>query len=468
METITEPERSTQISHRADVIVAGAGLTGVCAAVASARAGAETLLVERYAFPGGTSTAGLMSGITNFYFTGGNQRVVRGIAQEIVERLQEKGGAAGGKFNSDVPQIPNDPEIMKLVLIELLEESGVRNLYHTTVAGVKKSSSRLTHLVVENKSGRRALAGTIFVDATGDADLVHRAGGEVERVEPNGSLEIRMCNVDIDGLLEYLKAHPDEYDDYGDVATSLSDCISNWQRIGIFHLPHGNGTKLSIVQDAIEKGEYSRVFGVVHGLDAFGMYGLGIHNTVIVNTGFVNGDLLDPDTLSRAEIDARRAARLAADFLVDKMPGFSKSYMVDTGAEIGIRISRRIIGNYTLTRDESEAYSRFDDVIAVATERVVGGPRYEEGFDIPYRILVPGEVEGILVGSGKCVSTDPPGLLRGQVACMQMGQACGVAAAHCASSGELPSRVDVRQVQARLLEQDVFLGNGDRLSQIGF
>ena len=467
MVSIIEPERRTPVLHQADVVVVGGGVTGVSAAVSSARAGADTLLIERYAFPGGTSTAGLMSGITNFFFTGRNQRVVRGIAQEVVDRLQEKGGVGVGPFPSEVPQIPNDPELMKLVMIELLEDAGVRVLYHTIVAGTQATSGRLSHVIVENKGGRSAVAGKVFVDATGDADLVWHSGGEIEPVDANGSLEIRMANVDIEKLVEYLKANPDEYDEFGDVATNLMDCERNWKERGMFHLPHGNGRKLSIVQDAIERGEYRREFGVIHGLDAFGMYGLRQNNTVIVNTGFVNGDLIDSDFLSRAETDARRAARVAADFLMEKMPGFDKSYLVDTGTQIGIRLTRRIIGRYTISREECEAYSRFEDVVAVATERVMGGPRYEEGFDIPYRILTPMGIDGILVGSGKSVSTNPPGLLRGQVQCMQMGQASGVAAAYCATTGMLPAEVDVRPIQRLLLDQNVNLGDPQRLSELG-
>jgi hypothetical protein len=467
MVNIVEPERKTEITNRAEVVVAGAGVAGVCAAVASARAGADTLLIERYAFPGGTSTAGLMSGITNFYYTGRDQRVVGGIALEVVERLEEKKGVGPGPFTSEVPQIPNDPELMKLVLIEMLEESGVKILYHTIVVGADVVSGRVAHLIVENKGGRSAIAARIFIDATGDADLVSLSRGEVEDVNSNGSLEIRMVNVDVDELIDYLVDHPGEYDDYGDVSTCLADCRKNWEEKGLFHLPHGNGRRMSIVQDAIDNGEYPREFGVIHGLDAFGMYGLRKNRTVIVNTGFVNGALLDPEFLSRAETDARRAARLAADFLIKKVPGFAGSFLADTATQIGIRMTRRIRGHYTLTREECEAYSKFEDVIAVATERIMGGPRYEEGFDIPLRILIPRGIDGILVASGKCVSTEPPGQLRGQVACMQMGQACGVAAASCSSIGVLPTSRDLKDIQKRLLVQGVNLGDPGRLSQLG-
>ncbi len=449
-----------------NVVVAGAGLSGCAAAISAARSGGDVLLIDRHGFPGGTSTAGLMSGITNFYYTRKDGHVARGIAQEIVDRLEAKKATGKGPFTHEVPQIPNDPEMMKLVLIELLDESGVQVLFHTLAVSTRVEDGRLTHLVLENKGGRRAVGGRAFIDATGDADLAWMSGAKVETLNANGSLEIRMANVDVDALLESLTSRPEEYDEYGDVETSLADCERNWGQRGIFHLPHGNGRKLSVVQTAISRGEYPREFGVVHGLDAFGMYAFRGNGTIIVNTGFINGPLLDPHFLSRAEMDARKAARIAAEFLKTHMPGFDRAYLSQTAPEIGIRLTRRIEGRYTLTEEDISSFRRFDDVVAVATERSVGGPRFDEGFDVPYRILLPRGVDGLLVGSGKSASTQPPGRLRGQVACMQMGQACGVAGARAASSKVMPGEVDIRLVQRELLRQGVYLGGRDRLGEL--
>lgn len=466
MESIREEGRDLPVIGSHDVVVAGAGLSGCAAAISAARSGADVLLIERHGFPGGTSTAGLMSGITNFYYTGKDRHVATGIAQEVVDRLEARKATGSGPFTHEVPQIPNDPEVMKLVLIELLDESGVQVLFHTFVASTRVEDGCLTHLVLQSKGGRVGVGGRAFVDATGDADLAWMSGAEVEPLGANGSLEIRMANVDIDALLESLLARPEEYDDYGDVETSLADCRQNWMEKGIFHLPHGNGRKLSVVQNAISRGEYPREVGVIHGLDAFGMYAFRGDETIIVNTGFVNGPLLDPTFLSRAEMDARKAARIAADFLKERMPGFGQAYLSQTAPEIGIRLTRRISGRYTLSEEDISSYRRFDDVVAVATERQVGGPRFEEGFDVPYRILLPVGVEGLLVASGKCVSTQPAGRLRGQVACMQMGQACGVAAAIAASSGVPPSGVELRLAQRELLRQGIYLGENDRLREL--
>ncbi len=455
------------ISYTTDVVVVGAGVSGVAAAVASSRAGARTLLVERCAFPGGTSTSGLMSTITNFYVTRRNQQVVRGIAQEVLDRLAAKGGAPRGPFTREIPQIPNDPEKMKLILIEMLEDAGVKVLYRSSVCGARVARRSLRAAVVQNKAGHSAVRAKVFVDATGDADLAFMAGAEVEAVPANGSLELRMGNVDLDRVVEYFLRSPSEYDEYGDVETNLADFERNWKERGIIHVPHGNGRRMSVVQKAIAEGRYPRELGLVHGLDAFGMYGLRGTGTLIVNTGFVNGNLLDPFFLSEAESDARKAASVAARFLIENMPGFENAYLAETAPELGIRVTRRIRGRHTLTQAEREGFHRFPDVVAVATERKIGGPRYEGAFDVPYGILLPLGVEDLLVASGKAVSTDPPAAIRGQVACMQLGQACGVAAAVCVRSAAHPSEVSVRDVQTELLRQGVYLGDQKRLEELG-
>ncbi len=467
MTTIVEPGRKIPVSCEADVVVVGAGVSGVAAAVASSRAGAKTLLIERCGFPGGTSTSGLMSAITNFYVTRRNEQVVRGVAQEVVDRLAAKGAVGKGPFTREVPQIPNDPEKMKLVLIEMLEDASVNVLYHTLVCAARVVRHELRSVSVENRAGRSAVEAKVFVDATGDADLAAMSGAKLATVPANGSLELRMGNVDVDRLVQYFRQNPSEYDEYGDVETSLADFERNWSEKGIIHVPHGNGRRMSVVQKAIADGKYPRELGLVHGMDAFGMYGCRGTRTLIVNTGFVTGNLLDPFFLSRAESDARKAASVAARFLVENVPGFEQAYLAQTAAELGIRVTRRIAGHYTLTPAEREGFCRFPDVVAVATERKIGGPRYEGAFDVPYGILVPRGIEGLLVASGKAVSTEPPAAIRGQVTCMQLGQACGVAAAVCARSGSLPSKAGILDIQRELFRQGVYLGDGERLSELG-
>jgi len=468
LRSIVEGERRVPLVKNADVVVVGAGLAGVSAAVAAARAGADTLLIERNAFPGGISTSSLMSSISNFYFTRRNRRVARGIASEILENLADAGGAPPGPLGPEVPQIPNDPEKMKVVLIELLRRSGVETLYHTRLSSVPASSRRVLHIVVENSAGRQAIEGRVFVDATGDADLVWKAGGTVESVGGSASLEMRFSNVHLDDLVEYFDSNPGEYDALIDVETSLEDFKKNWRERGIFHLPHGNGPRISIIRKAVTEGAYPRELGLVNGLDALGMYGLRDTATVIVNTGFVGGGLLDdPLLLSRAEEDARIAAQRVARFLQENMPGFEDAVLVATGDELGIRITRRIVASYRLTRAEIESSARFHDAIAVGAERRIGGQRLEEGFDIPYRITLPAGVKGVVAASGKTVSTEPPGTLRGQVLCMQLGQATGVAAALSASNRIAPDKIPARQLQSELLRQGVYLGEKSRLEQLG-
>ena len=444
----------------AEVVVVGGGLSGVSASVSSSRAGASTILVERCAFPGGTSTAGLMSSTTNFYVTGKGLVVAKGFPYELVERLariRKKGNPA---VFQTVPQIPHDPEKLKVVLIDLLDKAGVTYLFHTAFSSCVRRRGMWT-LVFHTRSGSVAIKARAVVDATGDASVVLSAGGRVVPAPGSASLEFRMADVDLEKLVEYIASDPSQYDEYCDVESTASDLRNNWEEFGIFHLPHGNGRKMKIVQEAVRRGRYPRTFGIVSGMDAFGMYGLRESRTAIINTGFITGDFLDPFFLSRAEAAARRAAQIASDFLVREMPGFEESFLVQTACELGIRTTRRIRGLYELKRSEIESACRFPDSIAVGSERRIGGPRFEDGFDVPFRILLPEGVEGIVVASGKTASTDPAGLLRAQVMCMQLGQAAGVAAAISAREGITPSRLDPVEIQRELSRQGAFIRDAD-------
>jgi len=440
----------------AEVVVVGGGLSGVSASVSSSRAGASTILVERSAFPGGTSTAGLMSSTTNFYVTRKGQIVAKGFPYELAERLartRKKGNPAA--FQT-VPQIPHDPEKLKLVLIDLLDEAGVTYVFHTAFSSCARRMGRWI-LVFQTRSGTVTISARAVVDATGDASVVFAAGGRVVPAPGSASLEFRMADVDLEKLVDYIASDPSQYDQYCDVESTVSDLRNSWEEFGIFHLPHGNGRKMKIVQDAVREGRYPHTFGIVSGMDAFGMYGLRESRTAIINTGFITGDFLDPFFLSRAEAAARRAAQIASDFLIREMPGFEGSFLVQTACELGIRTTRRIQGRYELKRSEIESACRFPDSIAVGCERKIGGPRFEDGFDVPFRILLPDGVEGIVVASGKTASTEPAGLLRAQVMCMQLGQAAGVAAAISARKGVAPSRVEPSEIQGELSRQGAFI-----------
>src|SRR5262252_1143976 len=173
-----EEARDIPITHRADVIVVGGGVAGVAAALAASRTGADTLLIERYGALGGNLTIGLLEASMSFHDRQGKQ-LIGGIPDEIIRRLREAGGTVGHVVD-DVGYAgtvtPYDPEELKMVCLELTQEAGVRLLLHTWIVGAIRDNGRITHLVIENKSGRQAVAADVFVDCSGDGDVAALAG----------------------------------------------------------------------------------------------------------------------------------------------------------------------------------------------------------------------------------------------------------------------------------------------------
>ncbi|NLF14372.1 MAG: FAD-dependent oxidoreductase [Anaerolineaceae bacterium] len=454
-----------------EVLVAGGGLSGVAAAVAAARNGAKTLLVERSSILGGVATAGLMASITNFYYTDRNELVVGGIATEVVDRLAELGGTTKEWRSRSCPHYTNDPEIFKVLLIDMVLESGAQVLLDTWVVDTLVEDGALRGVIVETKGGPRAIRALVSVDTTGDADLACRAGAPY-RYEPtaSSSLEFRMGNVDLQKLFQYFMEHPSEYPTDQDIPTSLEQLAYHWRERGLLFVPHGAGRHMQLVQEAIARGEYQRKRGVASGLDAFGMYGLAKDRTAIINSNFEVVDYLDPWERSQAIVDAQRSIPHIAEFLRSHMPGFQDAYVAATASELGIRGTRWIEGDYVLTEQDVLDGVRFPDVVGMGAYRKKFGDRLlflPHGFDIPYRVMLPQGIEGLLVSSGKSTSSSPRGLLRGQARCLQLGEAGGAAAALAARSGVPPRALDIRALQQRLLAQGVYLGDAQMLRERG-
>jgi hypothetical protein len=464
---VTEPKREIPVVEEVDVVVAGGGISGVAAAISAAREDVDVLLVERNGFLGGVATAGLMSSMGNGFFAEGGNLVVRGVALEILERLVEMKGTSKGWRSPLVPKIPFDPEIFKLLLLEMAREEKVKLYLHTFVASVVMEGNELKGLIIESKSGREAVLGSVVIDATGDADVAAKAGAPVIYEPPgSSSLEFRMGNVDLQRTYEFFRENSERYPSDVDAPRSFEKFERNWLENGFFYYPHGGGRREGsnlyiLVEKAIENGEFSREMGLITGLDAFGMDGLRLNQTVIINSNFARIDDLDVREASEAEIEARRCCFYVAEFLRKYVPGFEEAFIIETAVDLGVRYTRRIIGEYTLTRGEVEAGARFSDVIGVGSMGFPGRP-----YEIPYRCILPKATENLIVASGKSVSTDPRGLLRGMTTCIVLGQAAGVAAATSIERGVKPRRLDVRELQSSLLDQDVYLGDEERLKEL--
>ena len=404
MKQITEPAQSLDVVAGADVVVVGGGPGGIMAALGAARAGASTILVERYGFVGGMATAGLMTSINGFR----NQRppnhvpTVRGYAQELIEGLIEVGGADWRTSYEGASEPPRkgwlpysvsiDPEALKRVAMEMLCDAGVEVILHTTFSRPLVEGRRVVAAAVENKSGRQAIEGTLFVDATGDGDLCARAGARFAQAAT---------------------------DDEHIMAMSLM-----YRVMGI-PAPSEDERRLYI-----------------NGLTTF--WGSRV--------GHVDGTSYAD--LTRAEILARR--ELAEQVVALRRAHGPQVTLVDSATTIGVRETRRILGLYTITEEDALSGRPQPDSIAVSSNPVPGyyGQRRfldHLGFEIPYRSLVPADLDNVLT-AGRCISAEqaPFQSARSMAPNMAYSQAAGTAAALCVSSGCLPRDLDVAALQERL------------------
>lgn len=412
MKTFREPSHEIPIVRDVEVLVIGGGPSGLAAAIAAARAGARVTLVERFGYLGGTATASLMACINGFrnQVEPDHTQVVRGIAEEIVLRLKALGGLGKSPYpQKPYPTLPGqleysyaiDTERFKFVALSMCVEAGVDLLLHTWFAQPIVEGNRITGVIVENKSGRQALLGRVIVDASGDGDVAARAGAPYWQVR---GAEAPRLNDTLMYRIALGKARPE----------ALHAC------------DFGNTAVL-----------WGPTVGPLDGTDA--------------------------EQLTRGEIEAR--LRLYEDFAAKQAqtPGLSEAHIVETPPLLGIRQTRFIEGEYTLTTEDAITGRRFADAIAISPCPIIsyyGYRRYleHEGYDIPYRCLVPKRIEGLLA-TGRCISSEqqPYESHRAMVPMMAVGQASGVAAALCARHGVLPRALDVELVRAELRRQGAFL-----------
>ena len=411
------------MSDGVDVLVVGAGSAGSTAAIAAARAGASTLLVDRFGFLGGTSTA-VLDTFYAFYTPGAQpQKVVSGIPDEVVARLTERGmaferpntyGAGTG--------ITYDPESLKRVWDELVDEAGARTLLHAFAFGVEVEEGRVVGVDVATKSGVRRLRPRVVVDCSGDADICALAGAPFEAP--------------------------------GDDVQSLSTVfrIANVDVARAESLPKKE--LWSLMREARDSGRYAltRIEGSVHRTPHEGVM-------MALMTRVRKVDATDADQLSAAEPEGRRQAHEYFRFLHECVPGYERAVLLSTSPAIGVRESRRIVGEHVLTADEILAATRFTDQIArcgapIEEHHAGDDTRWvylEEGatYGVPFRALQQRELENVVV-AGRCFSAthDAHASARSMATCMAMGQAAGTAAALSDEPKHLDSERLRRQLRA--------------------
>ena len=443
------------VISESDVLVVGGGPAGIAAALASARNGARTTLIEKNGYLGGNLTAGLVGPCMTSYSLDGKQQLIKGIFEELVLRMEAIGGAlhpskipAGSAYCGFIEfghdkVTPFDPEAVKICATEMLLEAGVHLQFHTSMVDTIVENGSVTGVIAASKSGLEAFTARVTVDCSADADVAIRGGAEFEQGRAEDGLTqpmtmfFRVANVDDRTVERYVAEHPDDYRPFA-----------------------------SIVSDARSAGEFP-----------IQRKGIGLYKTLepgvwrINTTRLHHLDGTDVRDLTTAEIEGRRQVATLMKFFRKWLPGFENAILLDTAATIGVRETRRIVGDYMLTAEDLATGREFEDAIALCGYPVdIHSPTGDGGgtdgtyqtanvYQIPYRCLLPARLDGVLV-AGRCISAthEAMGATRVMPPSFAMGEAAGTAAALSVEAGVRPRDVAISALHEALVGQGAYLG----------
>lgn len=474
-----------------DVIVCGGGTSGVAAAIASARNGAKTLLVEKTGVLGGQMS---LSGPPGFayarLFNSQGKRDVGGIVEETYQRLL-KSGHALPEWRSLIREKAAytfsyiDPDWWVALAFEMMEEERVELLLDTLVVGVQKNDNMVTGIVVENANGRNIIRGQVIIDCTGEGYVSMQAGVETvcvdrDTIQPH-TLAFTVDGVDWDKLLTYIRTNPEQF--------SFKQLI----------FPYKNANTVDEVRDMYRKCYNVKELGEIMGFyelrdmalkngDWHPYSGAGFFLTPKegghIQAHFQHSSQVDHALptdawdLTRCNIECRKQNMIAWRFFKNYVPGFENAYITRTCTELRLREGPRIVGEYILTKEDVAECRQFSDTIGKSSfkaggyhvaamdtlavchdgENDMAFPKDGGSYDIPYRCLIPRKIENLLA-AGKCVSTDRPAYLRYLHQTMVTGQAAGTAAALAVKKGVTPRELqaDIKELQENLLAQGAIL-----------
>lgn len=445
--SLKEPSRLTPIFGEFDVVVLGGGPAGIMAAASAARSGSRTLLVESYGFLGGMGTA---AGVTNFCGLHANvhgtiKQVVHGLADVLLGRMRELGGLnePHSLFGNKIAAQAYDNAVFKVAADELVLSSGAQVLFHAQAVGVLMNSpGDIKALLVETKSGRQAILGKVFIDCSGDGDLAAHAGAPFEKGKDSAEKEDMMYPSTM------FRVHGVDAAKAGDAWNHFGTLMEKAERDGK-RFPR----KTPIIRPQKNPAEWRA------------------NVTQLANADGSPVDGTDARQLSEAEVLGRRQIMEFFSFLRSYAPGFEKSYLLEIAPQVGVRETRRVLGDYQLTEQDVLKCASFDDSIGVngwmIEEHIAGNINFKwqdipncRGFNhLPYRMLLPIGQSNLLV-AGRCASMTHGGQSAARVsgACFVMGQAAGTAASMAVNQKITPREVDIHQLQHELASTGAYIG----------
>ena len=447
---ISEPQRKTPIVHKTDLIVVGSGPGGLSAAITAARAGVEVTLIERYGCFGGNITA---VGVEGFAWYRHEKTIeAGGLAFEYEERAKQQDAAVP---ESQSLSYELDSEGFKIVADNLVMENGITPMLHRSFCEPIIEGNKLTGVITESKAGREAIIGKVVIDASGDADVARRSGAKAFKANPENmigaSVMFHMSGVNKAKFVEEINRDPQTYSDWSDKNWQVTTSGKEDKMFSPFlRKPFERAKECGLIENDLQT--ITGTWGAIHDSGEL----------TYLNLVHLNGiDGTDPNSLTKGEIQGRKAAMEAITALKSFMPGCSEGKLRNFGMTIGMRDSFKIDAEYNLKDEDVKNECRFDDSIGIYPEFIDGYgililPTTGRYMHIPYRTLIPKKIKGLLV-AGRAVggSNIAHAATRNMSCCTVTGQGAGAAAAESIKNKVNLEDVNIENVQAELKKQNV-------------
>jgi len=448
-DVIVEPAKPIPVHARCDVLVVGGGPSGLSAALAARRAGADVILMEKFGCFGGVITTVGMETIAWYRYEGCVDS--EGIGIEMERLAASMGGTVKWPYNDSECL---DADFFKVVADHLITESGIRPLLHSYAVDAIMEDDTIKGIVMESKSGRRAIIANRVIDCTGDADVAYFAGAEYRKTKKSemmGVTTVLNCaGVDKDKFIDYTEKNPATYRDWSRTWDQQTDGKEDDLRSPYLDLEFEKAREMGAIPEQTQNlgGSWSAISSAGEAT-----------NLNLVH--LMNVDCTNVEDLTKAEMEGRIQGMHAITALKAVVPGFEKAKLRNFGMTLGVRDSRKIIGRHNLTGDEVKNQAKFDDSIGTFPEFIDGYniliiPTTGRYFQVPYGCLVPPRVKNLLV-AGRCVAGDKVShcAMRNMMACTVTGQGAGVAAAISIKESTDTHSVSIDAIQSELKKQGV-------------